>query len=79
MWNYFTGTRHRDKYYAEADKYPFVPTRDIAVAAETVVRDTSLVDATGSVYLRLQPQLRPGGVDLFLDSIQVERGVAICS
>ena len=24
------------------NKYPFVPTRDIAIAAETVVRDTSL-------------------------------------
>ena len=70
VWNYFTGTRHRDKYYAEADKYPFVPTRDIAVDAEAVTRDTSLVDATGSVYLRLEPQLRPGGVDLFFDANQ---------
>ncbi len=70
VWNYFTGSRHRDKYYVEADKYPFVPTRDITVAAETVVRDTSLVDATGSVYLRLQPQLRLGGVDLFFDANQ---------
>ena len=68
VWNYFTNTRYRDPYYAEADKYPFVPTRDIAVAAETVVRDTSLTDATGSVYLRLQPQLRSGGVDLFFDA-----------
>ena len=68
VWNYFTGTRHRDEYYAEGNKYPFVPTRDIA--AETVVRDTTLINATGSVYLRLQPQLRPGGVDLFLDSIR---------
>ena len=56
-------------YYAEGDKYPSVRVRDVDVAA-TVVRDTSLVDATGSVYLRLQPQLRPGGVDLFLDSIR---------
>ena len=70
VWNYFTGTRHRDTYYAEADKYPFVPTRDIAVAAETVVRDTSLIHATGSVYLRLEPQLRAGGVDLFFDANQ---------
>ena len=70
VWNYFTGTRHRNEYYAEADKYPFVPTRDIAVDAEAVTRDTSLVDATGSVYLRLEPQLRPGGVDLFFDANQ---------
>ncbi len=70
VWNYFTGIRHRDQYYAEADKYPTVPTRDIAIDAEAVARDTSLVDATGSVYLRLQPQLRPGGVDLFFDANQ---------
>ena len=67
VWNYFTNHRYHDGYYAEGDKYPTVPTRDIAVAAETVVRDTSLIDATGSVYLRLKPQLRSGGVDLFFD------------
>ena len=70
VWNYFTGTRHRDEYYAEADKYPFVPARDIAVDAEAATRDTSLVHATGSAYLRLEPQLRPGGVDLFFDANQ---------
>ncbi len=71
VWNYFTGIHYRDQYYAEGDKYPPVPTRDITVAAETVVRDTSLVvEATGSVYLRLEPQLRPGGVDLFFDADQ---------
>ena len=67
VWNYFTNNRHRGTYYAEGDKYPTVPTRDIAVTAETVVRDTSLLSATGSVYLRLKP-LRPGGVDLFFDA-----------
>ena len=67
VWNYFTNNRHRGAYYAEGDKYPFVPTRDVSVAAETVVRDTSLLSATGSVYLRLKP-LRSGGVDLFFDA-----------
>ena len=70
VWNYFTGIHYRDQYYAEGDKYPPVPTRDITVAAETVVRDTSVLDATGSVYLRIEPQLRPGGVDLFFDADQ---------
>ena len=70
VWNYFTNNRYRGEYYAEGNLYPTVPTRDIAVAAETVVRDTSLVDATGSVYLRLEPQLRAGGVDLFFDANQ---------
>ncbi|MDE2810847.1 MAG: hypothetical protein OXN90_20730 [Gemmatimonadota bacterium] len=66
VWNYFTGTRHRDEYYAEGDKYPSVLTRGMDVST-VVVRDTSLIDATGSVYLRLKPQLRPGGVNLFID------------
>ena len=71
VWNYFTNNRYRGEYYAEADKYPTVPTRDIAVDVEAVVRDTSLVvEATGSVYLRLEPQLRAGGVDLFFDANQ---------
>ena len=70
VWNYFTNNRHRDQFYAEGDKYPTVPTRDIAVAAEAVSRDTSLIHATGSVYLRLQPHLRPGGVNLFWDADQ---------
>ena len=69
VWNYFTNNRHRDPYYAEGDKYPSVLTRDMDVSA-TVIRDTSLIDATGSVYLRLEPQLRSGGVDLFFDSIR---------
>ena len=64
VWNYFTGRRHRRGFYAEGDKYPLVPTHDIAVAAKAVVRDSSLLDATGSNYLRLAPQLRPGGVTL---------------
>ena len=70
VWNYFTNHRHRDPFYAEGDKYPTVPTRDLAIAAEAVARDTSLINATGSVYLRLQPHLRPGGVELFLDANQ---------
>ena len=64
VWNYFTGRRHRRGFYAEGDKYPLVPTHDIAVAAKAVVRDSSRLDATGSNYLRLAPQLRPGGVTL---------------
>ncbi len=64
VWNYFTGRRHRRGFYAEGDKYPLVPTHDLAVAAKAVVRDSSLLDATGSSYLRLAPQLRPGGVTL---------------
>ena len=70
VWNYFTNDRYRDGYYAEGNLYPTVPTRAVDAEAEAVVRDTSLVDATGSVYLRLEPQLRPGGVDLFFGANQ---------
>ena len=68
VWNYFTGRRHRRGFYAEGDKYPLVPTHDLAVAAKAVVRDSSLLDATGSSYLRLAPQLRPGGVTLAFEA-----------
>ena len=70
VWNYFTNNRYQSEYYTEGNLYPTVPTRDIAVDAEAVIRDTSRVDATGSVYLRLKPQLRAGGVDLFFDANQ---------
>ncbi len=68
VWNYFTGRRHRRGFYAEGDKYPLVPTHDLAVAAKAVVRDSSRLDATGSNYLRLAPQLRPGGVTLAFEA-----------
>ena len=68
VWNYFTGRRYRRGFYAEGDKYPLVPTHDLAVAAKAVVRDSSLLDATGSSYLRLAPQLRPGGVTLAFEA-----------
>ena len=68
VWNYFTGRRHRRGFYAEGYQYPLVPTHDIAVAAKAVVRDSSLLEATGSNYLRLAPQLRPGGVTLAFEA-----------
>ncbi len=67
VWNYFTGTRFRAGYYAEGDKYPLVPTRDIAVEDDTQISQISVeydLDATGSMYLRLKPELRGGGVTL---------------
>ena len=68
VWNYFTNNRYQSEYYAEGNLYPTVPTLDIA--AETMASNASRVYATGSVYLRLEPQLRPGGVDLFFDANQ---------
>ena len=69
VWNYFTGRdRHRDGFYAEGFKYSTVPTRDIALSANTTVRDSSDLDATGSDYLRFEPALRPGGITITFDA-----------
>ena len=68
VWNYFTGHRHRDDYYAEGFKYPTVPPKNIEITAKTAVRDSSDLDATGNDYLLLQPALRPGGVTFTFDA-----------
>ena len=62
MWNYFTGTRHREEFYSEGEKYsePLVlPTHVIPGAT---VRDSGHVDHLASAYMLLLPQLRRGGV-----------------
>ena len=68
VWNYFTGHRHRDDYYAEGFKYSTVRPKVIEIAADKAVRDSSYLDATGSDYLLLQPALRPGGVTFTFDA-----------
>ena len=64
VWNYFTGLRAREAYYAEGDKYPLVPTRDLEVDDGVSARDEYDLDATASAYVRLQPRLRGGGIHL---------------
>ena len=64
VWNYFTGLRAREGYYAEGEKYPLVPTRDLEVDDGVSARDAYDLDATASAYVRLQPRLRGGGVNL---------------
>ena len=68
IWNYFTGSRYQEGFYAEGFKYSTVPTRDITLSENLAVRDSSDLDATGSDYLRLQPQLRSGGVTITFDT-----------
>ena len=68
IWNYFTGPRFREEFYAEGFKYPTVPTRDIALSENIAVRDSSDLDATGSDYLRFEPQLRSGGITFTFDA-----------
>lgn len=64
VWNYFTGVRFREGYYAEGQKYPLVPTRDIRVDEGVDGSDEYELDATGTAYVRLKPELRGGGVEL---------------
>ena len=68
VWNYFTGHRHRDDYYAEGFKYPTVPSKNVEIVTNSTVRDSSDLNATGSDYLLLQPALRPGGVTFTFDA-----------
>ena len=71
VWNYFTGLRAREAYYAEGDKYSLVPTRDLEVDDGVSARDEYDLDATASAYVRLQPRLRGGGIHL---KFSAERG-----
>ena len=71
VWNYFTGLRVREAYYAEGDKYPLVPTRDLEVDDGVSASDEYDLDATASAYVRLQPRLRGGGIHL---KFSAERG-----
>jgi hypothetical protein len=61
VWNYFTGARFQDGYYAEGFKYPLVPTRDLEVEENASALDENILDATSSAYVRLSPKLRGGG------------------
>ena len=65
------GLRVREAYYAEGDKYPLVPTRDLEVDDGVSARDEYDLDATASAYVRLQPRLRGGGIHL---KFSAERG-----
>ena len=65
VWNYFTGSRHQDGFYHEGDKYATqVPTAAINLVERVAAEDSGEVDHLGSAYLRLEPQMRPGGVEL---------------
>ena len=68
VWNYFTGPRDQEGFYAEGFKYSTVPTRDITLSENIAVRDSSDLDATGSDYLLFEPQLRPGGINITFDA-----------
>ena len=62
VWNYFTGQRHRPGYYPEGHKYPTSRSTKVNTVAKFAVEDSGRVDHLGAVYVRLEPQLQPGGV-----------------
>ncbi len=71
-WNFFTGDRHQEgRFYAEGYKYPEVSSLPLRTETGTVAQDSGQVDHLGSAYIRLEPQLRPGGFSL---EMQTEKG-----
>ena len=66
-WNYFTGSRYRAGYDRDGDEYPSVYLWDVSVdisEPNVALEDVSDVDHLGSTYLRLQPKLTLGGVQV---------------
>jgi hypothetical protein len=65
VWNYFTGSRYREGlFYHEGEKYNQYQPTDLRTLAKATVQESGRVDHLGSAYIRLQPQLLPGGVRL---------------
>jgi hypothetical protein len=71
VWNYFTGQRHRSGFYPEGDRYPTSKSSKINTVAKFTVEDSGRVDHLGAAYVRLEPQLQPGGVRI---STELSRG-----
>jgi hypothetical protein len=70
VWNYFTGVRHREQFYAEGDKWPAINVQATSLnLTDGIVQGR--VDHLASAYIKFEPQLLPGG--LVLDT-RLERG-----
>ena len=65
LWNYFTGKRYKNGYYAEGQAYPEAPVKLIQLSGETVQGE--VVDHLGVDYLRVEPRGRPGGMHIQLN------------
>ena len=85
LWNYFTGARWREGFYAEGDKYrtDLNPHLTRTVTLETVpefaVKDSGRVDRLGAAYVRIEPRSRQGGLvlDTFLPRGSWNRQLAL--
>ena len=62
VWNYFTGHRHRPQFYHEGDRWPAISVGPSGTATAATVIDSGRIDHLASAYIRLEPNLRPGGV-----------------
>ena len=63
VWNYFTGSRHRDGlFYKEGAKWPELAPVSVDPVLQEAPQTTGIVDHLASAYVRLESQLRRGGV-----------------
>lgn len=63
VWNYFTGSRHVEgMFYEEGAKWPAFELVSVDPVLQVPPQTTGFVDHLASAYVRLEPQLRPGGV-----------------
>ena len=60
VWNYFTGSRHREEFYEEGHKYPTIPIDRLNVTNDAAVETIGIVDHLASAYIAIEPQLRTG-------------------
>lgn len=69
VWNFFTAQRaDQERYYPEGAKYAAPPLRPLRPAVGVAARDSGAVDHLGSAYFLLEPQRRPGGALIDVDT-----------
>ena len=71
LWNYFTGVRHRDGFYEEADKWPTVLVQTHHPVDGATIEVEGRLDHLASAYIKLDPQLLQGGLIL---ETELDRG-----
>ena len=74
LWNYFTGIRHRDGFYAEGDKWPAIQVQAHHPVDGAIIKVDGRVDHLASSYIKFDPQLLSGGVAL---ETELDRGAWI--
>jgi hypothetical protein len=64
VWSWFVGERFREGFFTDGENYAanFVPS--FPVASKIAVADSGRLDHMSRTYVRMQPQLLPGGATL---------------